>query len=488
MANLKKYAEKILSEQDKTLFQEAVVSASKGAPRGAYILIWIACAESLKRKFKEAALRDGQANRVVGQIQTAEDNHQSADMLILNQAKSYGFIDDAAFQKLEHIYDLRCLYGHPYEAAPSDVELIAAAEVAVNEVLSKPALLKQGFVQRQIEKLFDDPNYLEHSEESVREFARDISDRIDSSVYSYLLEKYSERIEAAYNDASLSVVVSRGLWFLSEFISKAGTGFYTATQWHDYVSRFPNTGQRILLSREAIFDNVGARTQDYVISYLLSECTRKPTFLKKLEKLQVANRLSQSQQTRFNAIDISTMQSANLSIACCYQPVIDALKSHNWYKQNPAAQLVKSNLASIGRLQESQQDELGRNILQAAEGGSGHAAELLVNVASDFAALPDAFIKGIILEVFLNEANEFRLKVEHIERVIPLMRAKPGVVAELSEKLPEATPKSWTSSAQMAALLSALEGISELAAFRQVVEDNRGRLITSPFEDSSEDT
>jgi hypothetical protein len=91
MADLKKFHESILSDQDKTLFQEATVSASKGAPRGAYILLWITVAESLKRKFKEAALRDTHAGRIVGEIKTAESAHKSVDMLILKRAKEYGF-------------------------------------------------------------------------------------------------------------------------------------------------------------------------------------------------------------------------------------------------------------------------------------------------------------------------------------------------------------------------------------------------------------
>jgi len=195
MPNLKKYQDKILSEDDKTLFGEAVVAASKGAPRGAYILIWISGAESLKRKFKEAALRDGRAGQILGEIQQGEDQHKSVDLLILKRAKEYGFIDDTAFQKLEHVYDLRCLYGHPYESAPSDLELLSAAEVVVGNVLSKPTTLKHGFVDKVVEQLFDDTNFLEHSKPAVTSFASDLTDKIDTDVYRYLVEKYAPKID-----------------------------------------------------------------------------------------------------------------------------------------------------------------------------------------------------------------------------------------------------------------------------------------------------
>lgn len=164
MADLSKYTAEILTEDDRPLFQEAEASALHGAPRGAYILIWIACAEGLKRKFREAAARDSEANRIVGQITQAESQQRSADMLILTKAKDYGFINDVVFQKLEYVYKMRCVYGHPYEAAPDDEELINAAAVVVREVLGKPTLLRQGFVQSLIDKLFSDINYLEQSE------------------------------------------------------------------------------------------------------------------------------------------------------------------------------------------------------------------------------------------------------------------------------------------------------------------------------------
>jgi hypothetical protein len=138
MADLSKYTAGILTEDDRSLFQEAEASGLLGAPRGAYILVWIACAEGLKRKFREAAVRDGEANRIFGQITQAENQQSSADMLILTKAKDYGFIDDVAFQKLEYVYKMRCIYGHPYEAAPDDEELTNAAAVVVNEVLGKP--------------------------------------------------------------------------------------------------------------------------------------------------------------------------------------------------------------------------------------------------------------------------------------------------------------------------------------------------------------
>lgn len=54
MADLSGFAEKIAADEDRPLFEDAVKSAQANVLRGAYVMIWLACAESLKRRFREA--------------------------------------------------------------------------------------------------------------------------------------------------------------------------------------------------------------------------------------------------------------------------------------------------------------------------------------------------------------------------------------------------------------------------------------------------
>jgi hypothetical protein len=481
MANIKKYLDEVLSEDDKTLFQEAVSSASKGAPRGAYILIWIACAESLKRKFKEASLRDGQAGRIVGEIQDGEDNHRSVDLLILDRAKSYGFIDDTTFQKLKHVYDLRCLYGHPYETAPTDLEILSAADVIVTEVLAKPTLLRHGFVDRLISQLFGDINFLEQNELSVRPFASDIADRIHPSAYFYLLEKYSEKIEASFRDATLNVVTRRGLWFLREFLEKVGTSFYTATQWHDFTSRYPYTAQAVLLANLDVYATIGVRARDYIISYMISESAQRPTLLKRLERLYEFHFMSDSQVRRFQSINIATASAANLKVTSCFLVVIEALKSHDWYKQNPAAVLVKSSARSdIRALSQDDQVLLGRNILQAADGSSGESIGLIDSYVEDQSNLPEGLIKGIVFECFVNEDDMFRFKLLQTGKALQLLKTHPSLITELSNLVNTSQPKGFISSSDYDLIQAAAALEPELALLNQTLIDNKERLITVP--------
>ena len=48
--DISKYIDQIFNEEDRKLFQEAVLSAQAGALRASYIMIWISCAESIKRR------------------------------------------------------------------------------------------------------------------------------------------------------------------------------------------------------------------------------------------------------------------------------------------------------------------------------------------------------------------------------------------------------------------------------------------------------
>ena len=52
--DLGKYTAEILACEDRPLFEEAVKAARVGALRASYLMIWLSCAESLKRRFREA--------------------------------------------------------------------------------------------------------------------------------------------------------------------------------------------------------------------------------------------------------------------------------------------------------------------------------------------------------------------------------------------------------------------------------------------------
>ena len=161
VVDLSDYANNILASEDHPLFDDAVEAGKAGALRAVYVMIWLACAESLKRRFREAQKRDGAAGRIVGEIETKEREHKAVDKFVLEKAHEYGFISDSGHTILNHVYEMRCLYGHPYEEAPSQEQVSHAAAVVVEHVLSKPVKLRHGFGKQLLKNLLEDRSYLD---------------------------------------------------------------------------------------------------------------------------------------------------------------------------------------------------------------------------------------------------------------------------------------------------------------------------------------
>jgi hypothetical protein len=145
--DIARYADCIHDEEDRPLFDDAVKAASTTALRAAYVMIWLCCAESIKRRFREAEKRDGLAGKIVGEINKKEEDHKAIDRFLLEKAKEYGFISETAYTILLNIYGMRCLYGHPYEQAPSPEQVIHAAAMVVQHLLREPVRLRHGYVK-----------------------------------------------------------------------------------------------------------------------------------------------------------------------------------------------------------------------------------------------------------------------------------------------------------------------------------------------------
>lgn len=481
MPDLSSYTENILVEEDMPLFKEAVVSANGGALRGAYILIWLSCAESIKRKFREAATRDNAAVQIVAEVEALEARKQSADLTILKRANEYELIDGVVLQKLTHVYDMRCVYGHPYESMPSDEELISAASTVVTEVLSRPTLYKKKYIDTLIERLTGNIDFLESSQESVREYAREISVRIDPTGYKHLANKYSSKLEQMYSDPSLAPLIRRGNWFLSEFLKSVGTDFSTKAQWHEFVLGCPRLSQLIFLLNIELYDAIGRRANDSLISFALRYASARPSGIKRLEPLWETDRLNITQKQAYEALDFSIVQAADLKITTAYNVIIEELKSYTWPRQNPAIKLLTSHdRVQLSELDAVKQENLGRNILQAADGSSGSAISYLTKLSTDHSNYPRPFIKGVLFEGFANESNEFRLKNEGIKAILPLFVDYADLLTELIEDLNGALPKSHTDPPTYDALLEMVNSIDGLSQLYEYFVSNRVRLTATP--------
>ena len=423
--NLSEYQNRVLADEDKPLFDEAVDSAQVGALRGAYILLWLSCLESLKRKFKEAALRDHTVQKIVGEFEERENKHQSIDKFILSEAQEYGFVSDVAYQKLENIYKMRCVFGHPYKEVPTVEEVRHAACIVVESVLSKPTTLREGYVSSLIENLMES-SYLDNYEPTVSRYVESITPKIDESVYGYFVEKYMKKIEPVAADLSLELLTDRATWFLRRFLELVGCKIFNADQWHDLVIKYPQILCLILAKRPGLFKEIGQRAQDSIVTRLINNSNLIPSGLSDLECLYDNNALNDRQEARFKkAIKtsrIETLIASGLQTSTCFDKIIEDLRSRDWYTQNPVMQLIMQNGENnLGNLEADQAEILGRNILQAANGDANYAIRFLDWWIAEPDAWPDDMLRGALLECFLDDDYKFRLKIERLDNIMRIL-------------------------------------------------------------------
>lgn len=149
-------------------------------------------------------------------------------------------------------------------------------------------------------------------------------------------------------------------------------------------------------------------------------------------------------------MDVSAIRSAGLSTLTCYEKLIAAMKYHNWYVQNPAIDLVVSNGPDqVADLDENQQVNLGRNILQCADGLAKSASRFLEELSKDGSSWPFNVLRGIALESFTNEDNQIRFKDRHLGRVLSALghlnpRQRNQLIADIAASVDAGTPKDWT--------------------------------------------
>jgi hypothetical protein len=94
--------------------------------------------------------------------------------------------------------------------------------------------------------------------------------------------------------------------------------------------------------------------------------------------------------------------------------IIHGLKSHDWYRQNPALELLDAT--SSDKMSVDSLFVVGRNIYQAACGGANAANIFLTNFMSVTSAFDPtkrkAILDGMLFEVFFNAKGELREKIK----------------------------------------------------------------------------
>ena len=109
------------------------------------------------------------------------------------------------------------------------------------------------------------------------------------------------------------------------------------------------------------------------------------------------------------------------------ETTIEALKSHNWYTQNPAIDALSPE--TVEAMTNDELFVIGRNILQSADGGSGSAVQFINQAPTRLRRWPEAkrraIYDGILFEIFFdsNGATRPQIKGRLFDEVMSNRRA-----------------------------------------------------------------
>ena len=415
------YLARVMSDQDRALLDEAARCARGNAFRAAYLISWLSVAESLKRRFKELAPLDNEALKITQKVDRAEADHRATDRLLLDGALDYGFLSESEHSRLFQIYTRRSIYAHPYEEAPTEEVVVAAMSEAVDLVLSRPTYLREAYVQRQIAILTERPDMLDDTETAVRAFAEHVVSRVDPSLHQHFVLRLLQKLEPLSVEPDSAQLFQRGIWFLRAYLG-TDDDIIAGMDHLDLVTNYPSASS-LVLGIPRTWKQLDELPRNAAFGALRERGLGASLQLRALVTLREEDVLSTRERERFRElmleVPLEHLAESGIRLRHYVEQVRDDLRSHVWPTQNPAATAVQqAGPAQIGELLPEVQEDLGRNVLQSAEGNAFSSISLLRRIASQEDVWPATFIRGIVLECFANELHQIRFKTNALAPAI----------------------------------------------------------------------
>jgi len=233
-------------------------------------------------------------------------------------------------------------------------------------------------------------------------------------------------------------------------LKEIGVSIFTFDDWHEKIQKFPKTLMRVC-SIVGIFKEIGTRAQDSLVGSIIDESETHAKMLAYLERINNEGSLSDRQQERFtdyiSKLDIELISSSGLSTKICYENLIKSMGFHNWYTQNPAIDLIVSNgPEQVAELEDNKQVNLGRNLLQCADGQARSACRFLEKLSSDEGFWPFNFILGVTLELFINDNKKIRIKELHMNNIFSILNKRNDrdqIIEKIVAAVDEGAVKTW---------------------------------------------
>lgn len=484
----------VVNEDDLLLFDESSTCIQAGAKRAAYIIAWLSAAASIRSKLDALAPRDSQIGRRLAEVEEAEARAAPVDRLLLQAAKDFGMISPDDFENLENIRRMRNVYAHPRKSAPTSEEVLGALATVVRSLLSKPALLRHGYARDVLRGVFEERHFLDDLTDRVVVYGRDVANRTDPEIHAWIFHSAVAKLDAAWDDHSLTRIASRGRAFLRGFLYSA-RDMIAGDKWSvvETVRNHPRAISSVLGDPD-IWPRLPDQAREIMVGYLTSSIGQAATWLRRpgtpspgplpsqayevLHTLQRNGALSVRERERFaqalEACPIERLAQFHVPLPEWAPQVIEALKSYDWYTQNPAVNALRqAGEAEIATLSAAMQEQLGRNILQAAEGMSNSAEFMMSEVEEGAGEWPTDFLWGLVAECFINDTGVARIKARMLPGIVKAICLLPPeratiLLTRLNKSVAGAVPR------------HGFIGTAEFRAAGELVRETLSQLTAAP--------
>lgn len=410
---------KVIDDSDKILGKEFNLCIESKALRSAYIMIWLAGVESLKRKFKETSMFDKQANAIYKEVEARETKEQSIDLFLITKANEFEFIDAKVKKELEILYSLRCLFAHPYEREPEMYEIEFAYNLISENILYLPAKLSQEYIQRITRKFIDFENFLPDDNAKVTEYCVNAVKRIDDKCIFASIQNLLKTIK---KDIFSERIKNRLFILLITLFENLNEKDFHKENFHSFVNENLNALKMLIPYNVKIFSRFSAESRASILDFLLSQ--KSLSILQLLldnNLVEDINHLKDIAKMIDDA-SVEVLSKEKIKLKKMYHAMIKGFKSYNFYIQNPYCKLFIEHIGELKTLTNEEQEIIGRNITQMAEGNgynSVESASNFINSIQQYATnLTEHFKIGMLYECIINEKNELRFKRKNLEKIL----------------------------------------------------------------------
>lgn len=433
----------VLHKEDRCLFDEVAKIIRVGANRSAYIMVWIACAESLKRRLKWAAEKDNQAGKLLGTIEEAEKKHHAVDAALIEASQKIGILSDVEKTRLSQIYENRNIFGHPYNVAPDNASLLSALNAMVGAIFSKPNKLKHSYAMERLQFLTQDKTYLEDNVEKVQDYARQVADKLDPCVHRCFMMRYFREIDKIWRDPERVIFKRRGMWFSTAFLEHiAVDSIIGSEEWHDLIATMPEFVSW-LAACQSVFPYLSDISKDEAVLKNIELSDSSPKRLKRLYQLHEVGLLSESQSAHVRAkcgtLSVCGFCESEVPLVFVIDDIIRHLDSNDYGMANAGATvLFRNKVGELSTISKEHQMKVGDRLAEAALMNAFDALSAVERIAALKIEVPYLVKKGYCFHFFSRRIVEALTRDALCDNSIAILcMLKDGDVKKIDNQLRE---------------------------------------------------